>query len=349
MARVPSSGSTTRAWAPQLVFTLFPSPENWHRTRNPGLLPREPSTGSDENAREVPRAHYCGLCRKIRRTPIVHDSHRGLASLDAATGFRARMPASARRSHSRKRLRSLRYGYSRSPRPSRSSWRSAPRPRTLAAGVRLPELPLASGTRSSARTSWLEARRASGTLWTRPGIRTCRGSRPTSASRRVRRFASRSIPTRRTTASTSTASATTAATERAQSPPSSLPPRSLRVNPPASPTLRRASWTAATGRSRRAGPFRRSDLGGLLWPSSCASRSPAGAATSSSSSATTTAPLTCSSRRSDTTWQAYNQYGGNSLYVGLARPGAPTRSATTGRSRAAARPRRTGSSTPSTR
>ena len=41
---------------------------------------------------------------------------------------------------------------------------------------------------------------------------------------------------------------------------------------------------------------------------------------------------------SDTTWQAYNQYGGNSLYVGSPGRAAPTRSATTGRSR----PRGTG-------
>ena len=35
---------------------------------------------------------------------------------------------------------------------------------------------------------------------------------------------------------------------------------------------------------------------------------------------------------SDTTWQAYNPYGGNSLYVGIAGRAARTRSATTGRS-----------------
>ena len=38
---------------------------------------------------------------------------------------------------------------------------------------------------------------------------------------------------------------------------------------------------------------------------------------------------------SDTTWQAYNQYGGNSLYVGSPGRAAPTRSATTGPSRRA--------------
>ena len=56
----------------------------------------------------------------------------------------------------------------------------------------------------------------------------------------------------------------------------------------------------------------------------------------------------------DTTWQAYNQYGGRSLYQsntagpGRIRPG-PTRSATTAPSRPAVRRRRTRRSTPSTR
>ena len=57
---------------------------------------------------------------------------------------------------------------------------------------------------------------------------------------------------------------------------------------------------------------------------------------------------------SDATWQAYNKYGGNSLYSGEIPAGGPTRSATTGRSRpgaavVATAPRRAGSSTPSTR
>ena len=54
---------------------------------------------------------------------------------------------------------------------------------------------------------------------------------------------------------------------------------------------------------------------------------------------------------SDTTWQAYNRYGGNSLYTGWAGadPAGPTRSATTARSPPAATRPRTGSSTPSTR
>ena len=57
---------------------------------------------------------------------------------------------------------------------------------------------------------------------------------------------------------------------------------------------------------------------------------------------------------SDTTWQAYNDYGGNSLYTGGPLMGgntrAPPRSATTGpSSRAASRAARTGSSTPRSR
>ena len=43
---------------------------------------------------------------------------------------------------------------------------------------------------------------------------------------------------------------------------------------------------------------------------------PARSPTSSSSSATTTAARTLLFQTSDTTWQAYNQYGGNSLYTG---------------------------------
>ena len=51
---------------------------------------------------------------------------------------------------------------------------------------------------------------------------------------------------------------------------------------------------------------------------------------------------------SDTTWQAYNRYGGNSLYTAR-RPAAHTRSPTTGRSRPRATRSRTGCSTPSSR
>ena len=57
-----------------------------------------------------------------------------------------------------------------------------------------------------------------------------------------------------------------------------------------------------------------------------------GAATSSLSSATTTSTSDLLFQTADTTWQAYNNYGGNSLYTGSPTPAAPTKSATTGRS-----------------
>ena len=72
-------------------------------------------------------------------------------------------------------------------------------------------------------------------------------------------------------------------------------------------------------------------------------------ATSSSSSATTTAAPTSCSRPSDTTWQAYNPYGGYSLYgsaVHGARPEASYNRPFTTRGGATTR---TGSSTPNTR
>ena len=156
----------------------------------------------------------------------------------------------------------------------------------------------------------------------RAATRRSRASRPTSASNRARRSASRSTPTRPTTDSTSTGSATTAATARARSRRSSRPRRCRRSSRPASTTTPPASSTAATGPSRRRGPCRP--------PPSRAStsrklvrdrrRRPA-RATSSSSSATTTAHSDLLFQTSDTTWQAYNSYGGNSLYAGApARP-----------------------------
>ncbi len=121
------------------------------------------------------------------------------------------------------------------------------------------------------------------------------------------------------------------------------------ASPAASTTRRPASSTAATGPCARRGTCRPTRSRASTSPSSCAPTARRARATSSSSSATTTAAPTCCSRPSDTTWQAYNDYGGNSLYAGAARRAAPTRSATTGRSRRATTRPRTGSSTPSTR
>ena len=58
---------------------------------------------------------------------------------------------------------------------------------------------------------------------------------------------------------------------------------------------------------------------------------------------------TCSSRPPTPPGRPTTRYGGNSLYGGIARPAAPTRSATTGRSPPRGTPPRTPSSAPSTR
>ena len=79
-------------------------------------------------------------------------------------------------------------------------------------------------------------------------------------------------------------------------------------------------------------------VSGIYFAKLVARPTPAAPATSSSSCATTPARSDLLFQTSDTTWQAYNSYGGNSLYVGRARPAGPTRSATTGRSTPAATP-----------
>ena len=121
---------------------------------------------------------------------------------------------------------------------------------------------------------------------------------------------------------------------------------------------RPASTDAATGlvdcgnwaESRPRGPCRPTPSRASTSPSSCATDGRRARATSSSSCATTTAHSDLLFQTSDTTWQAYNKYGGNSLYTGLARTGRAykvsyNRPFTT---RGTTRPR-TGSSTPSTR
>ena len=92
-----------------------------------------------------------------------------------------------------------------------------------------------------------------------------------------------------------------------------------------------ASSTAATGACRRRGRCRRPPSRASTWPSSCAT-TPAATTRSCSWSATTPATPTSIFQTSDTTWQAYNDWGGNSLYTGHRPAGGPTRSATTGRS-----------------
>ena len=129
---------------------------------------------------------------------------------------------------------------------------------------------------------------------------------------------SRSRPTARPTGSTSTAWATTAASARARSRPSTRPRRCRRPSRPACTTTPPAWSTAATGRCRRRGPCRPTR--------SPASTSPSWSATDDTGGAShivfvvrddaSTSDLLF--QTSDTTWQAYNNYGGNSLYDGAA-------------------------------
>ena len=149
-------------------------------------------------------------------------------------------------------------------------------------------------------------------------IRASRGSRPTSASTRARRSTSRSTRRRPTTASTSTGSATTAASAPGSSTPSTPPPRPRPSSRTAWSSTARTddnlvdcgNWSVSASWSVPAGtPPPASTSPSRPEPTTM------GRATSRSSCATTTAgPISCS-RPSDTTWQAYNQYGGYSLYA----------------------------------
>ena len=88
-----------------------------------------------------------------------------------------------------------------------------------------------------------------------------------------------------------------------------------RPSPHAIPTPRPCWSTAATGASPPPGTFRPTRSRVSTSPSSYGTTIPGPAeATSTSSSATTTAASDLLFQTSDTTWQAYNQYGGNSLY-----------------------------------
>ena len=153
-----------------------------------------------------------------------------------------------------------------------------------------------------------------------PAAATSRASRPTSASIRARPSASRSTRTRRTTGSTSTASAGTAAMGRARwrtvSPPPALPQDPARVLPDDAPAgsidcgnwTVSASWTVPSNATS-----------GSTSPISCARTGPR----------ESHVPFIVRDddggsdllfQTSDTTWQAYNRYGGNSLYTGGPEP-----------------------------
>ncbi len=95
--------------------------------------------------------------------------------------------------------------------------------------------------------------------------------------------------------------------------------------------------TAATGRVSASWAVPADARLGHLLRQARPRRTPAARATSSSSSATTPGTSDLLFQTSDTTWQAYNSYGGNSLYTAARpTPAAPTRSATTARSPPAA-------------
>ena len=94
----------------------------------------------------------------------------------------------------------------------------------------------------------------------------------------------------------------------------------------------RPAWsTAATGRVSASWAVPATAVSGIYF-AKLVRPTPAARATSSSSCATTRHTPTCCSRRPTRPGRPTTSYGGNSLYIGGRRPGAPTRSATTGRS-----------------
>ena len=144
--------------------------------------------------------------------------------------------------------------------------------------------------------------------------------------------------------STSTAWATTAATARARSPPSRRPRRCRRRSPTcltdaATGLVDCGNWAVSATLGRAGRPPSPASTSRKL----VRDRRPTATATSRSSCATTPSHSDILFQTSDTTWQAYNSYGGNSLYTGDAGPpAARTRSATTGRSPRAVRTRAVG-------
>ena len=144
-----------------------------------------------------------------------------------------------------------------------------------------------------------------------------RASPPTSASIAARPSTSRSTPPRPPTGSTSTGWATTAATARGRSRRSQPDGVAAADSAGLPQPTRPPGWsTAATGPCRRPGRCPPTRSRASTSPSWCATTAPRARATSSSSCATTTAHSDLLFQTSDTTWQAYNDYGGNSLYAG---------------------------------
>ena len=160
-----------------------------------------------------------------------------------------------------------------------------------------------------------EPRRASGTSRA-PATRASRASRPTSASIAARPSSSRSTRTRPPTGSTSTGWGTTAGTGARQV--ATVTPSAAAAAEPAGLSRRtppRAWSIAATGRSPRPGRSRRRATSGIYFAR--VERLDTGGASHIVFIVRDDGGNSdLLFQTSDTTWQAYNRYGGNSLYVG---------------------------------
>ena len=148
-----------------------------------------------------------------------------------------------------------------------------------------------------------------------PAARRSRASPPTSASTRAARSASRSTPPPRRTASTSTGWATTTVTAPAGS-PRSLPtvlrqPAQLHHASP-----RPGSSTAATGPRTRHGRCPPTAVSGIYFAHLVRTDGTAGESHVFFVVRDDDGGSDMLFQTSDTTWQAYNTYGGNSLYTG---------------------------------
>ena len=198
---------------------------------------------------------------------------------------------------------------------SRPSSRPSSRSRSRRPGPRPRPAARPATTRSSRRTACRAAPPASGTCGagdaSDPGLRHRHQRRPGRdgpLQGRHRR--------RRTTGSTSTAWATTAATARARSRRSSRRSRCRRTSPACADGrdglvdcgnwAESASWAVPAQRRPRASTS----------PSSCARTAATGASHVVFVVRDDDGPSDLLFQTSDTTWQAYNTYGGNSLYAG---------------------------------
>ena len=159
-----------------------------------------------------------------------------------------------------------------------------------------------------------------------------RASRPTSASTRARQSTSRSTRRPATIGSTSIGWAGTAARALARSPRSSRRRRCRRSSPLLTRRRHRPRSTAATGPCRRRGPSPRTPTSGIYFAKLVREDGTGGELHVFFIVRDDDGQSDLLFQTSDTTWQAYNRYGGNSLYVGGpgTNPDRASRSATTG-------------------